>query len=81
MDKNAIAVYVSTDNEYEKVGYTPKKLTSYLHGPLSKRTLDVTVKNVRFQTCLLIGYYITLSISKKDAWDVVVRASLNFKSR
>ena len=58
MDKNAIAVYVSTDNEYEKVGYIPKELTSYLNVPLSKRTLDVTVKNVRFRTTyLLIGHY------------------------
>ena len=78
MDKNAIAVYVLTDNEYEKVGYIPKERISYLHGPLSKRTLDVTVENVRFRTTyLLIGYYITLNISKKGAWDnVVVRASL-----
>ena len=59
MDKNAIAVYVLTHDDYEKVGYILKELTSYLHAPLSKRTLDVTVKNVQFHTTyLLIGYYI-----------------------
>ena len=78
MDKNAIAVYVLTEDEYETVGYIPKELTSSLHGPLRKRTLDVTIKNVRLRTTyLLIGYYTTLDISKKGAWEnVVVGANL-----
>jgi hypothetical protein len=77
VDKNAIAVYVATNEVFEKVGYIPKELTCYLHGPLSKKTLDVEVKNVRFRTTyLLVGYYISINISKKGAWDnAVVRAS------
>ena len=77
-DKNAIAVYVMTEDDYEKVGYIPKELTMYLHGPLKASELDVSVKDVRFRTTyLLMGFYITLSISKKGAWNsFVVRASL-----
>ena len=78
-DKNAIAVYVMTDEckDFEKVGYIPKELTRYLHSLLKASKLDVSVKNVRFcTTYLLIGYYITLNISKKGTWDdFVVTAS------
>ena len=69
-DKNAIAVYVLTEDKYEKVGYIPRELTTYLHAPLQKRELDVSVKHVRFCVkYLLAGYYITLNISKKGAWN------------
>ena len=47
-DKNAIAVYVMTDEckDFEKVGYTPKEQTRYLHSLLKASKLDVSVKNV-----------------------------------
>ena len=64
---------------FEKVGYIPKELTRYLHSLLKASKLDVSVKNVRFcTTYLLIGYYITLNISKKGTWDdFVLTASHN----
>ena len=78
-DRNAIAVYVMTDEckDFEKVGYIPKELTTYLHSPLKASKLDVSVKDVRFRTTyLLIGFYITLNISKRGTWDdFVVTAS------
>ena len=63
--------------DFEKVGYTPKELTRYLHSLLKVSKLNVSVKNVRFcTTYLLIEYYITLNISKKGTWDdFVVTAS------
>ncbi len=77
-DKNAIAVYVMMEDDYEKVGYIPKELTMYLHGPLKASELDFSMKDVQFCTRnLLMGFYITLSIAKKGAWNsFAVRASL-----
>jgi hypothetical protein len=77
VDKNAIAVYVMTEDEYEKVGYIPRELTTYLHGPLKESALDVSVKHVRlYVKYLLAGYYITLNISKKGVWNnFVIQAS------
>ena len=63
--------------DFDKVGYIPKELTRYLHSLLKASKLDVSVKDVRFcTTYLLIGYYITLNISKRGTWDdFVVLAS------
>ena len=65
-DKNAIAVYIMSTNEYfEKVGYIANELTKHLHKPLKAYAL---------------GYYITINISKKGVWDdAVIKASHKIK--
>lgn len=78
-DPNAIAVYISFEGDYEKVGYLPRELTCFVHPLLQKPELDVQVKKIRFRTSYLrVGFYLTLDITKNGAWDdVVVAASKN----
>ena len=76
-DKNAIAVYIMSTNEcYEKVGYIANELTKYLHESLKVNALDITVCT----TFMLVGYYMTIHISKKGVWDdAVIKASHKIK--
>ena len=81
-DKNAIAVYIMSTNEcYEKVGYIANELTKYLHEPLKVNALDITVKEIHFRTTfMLVGYYMTIHISKKGVWDdAVIKAGHKIK--
>lgn len=76
-DKNAVAVYIMSTDDYEKVGYIASELTKYIHAPLKQSLLEVSVKQIRFRTTyLLMGFYLTINITKKGAWDsTVVKAS------
>jgi hypothetical protein len=80
-DKNAIAVYIMTIDDWDKVGYIASELTKYLHEPLKANALDVTVNEVRFRTTfMLVGYYLTIDITKKGLWDdTVIKASSKVK--
>ena len=72
-DSNAIAVYLMASDNYNKVGYIARELTSHLN-PIMK-SLDVSVKHIRFSTTFSTkGYYLTLEITKHGMWhnDVVV---------
>ena len=69
-DKNAIAVYVKSSSNYEKVGYIAKELTQYVHPVLSDKSHDVLVEKIRFCTTFrMIGFYLTITITKKGLWD------------
>ena len=80
-DKNAIAVYLMSSSDYEKVGYIAAELTRYLHPLLNDPSLEVSVKNIRFcTTFLMIGFYVTINITKRGQWDKqVIRASRTVK--
>jgi hypothetical protein len=79
VDPNAIAVYIMSSGDYEKVGYIAKELTKYVHPVLNDPTLDVEVSKIRFSaTYCMIGFYLTVDITKKGVWDkAVIRASKN----
>lgn len=78
-DNNAIAVYVMASDEYKKVGYIARELTTYLK-PIMK-SLDVEVKHIRFSTTFsTMGFYLTIEITKKGRWHKdVVAASKKVK--
>lgn len=78
-DKRAIAVYIMSSSDYEKVGYIPSELTKYIHPILKDPNLDVSVNRIRFCTTFQkIGFYLTIDITKKGLWDnAVVKASKN----
>ena len=80
-DSNAIAVFVMTDNDFYKVGYIASELTQYVHPCLDDPSFEVSVKNIRFSTTwMMVGYYITIELSKKGLWHKnVVKASKNVK--
>ncbi|CAB3993848.1 single-stranded-DNA-specific exonuclease [Paramuricea clavata] len=80
-DSNAIAVFVMTDNDFFKVGYIASELTQYVHPCLDDPSFEVSVKNIRFSTTwMMVGYYITIELSKKGLWHKnVVKASKNVK--
>jgi hypothetical protein len=77
VDPNAIAVYVMSSGDYEKVGYIAKELTQYVHPVLNDPTLDVEVNKIRFCVAFrLSGFYLTIDITKKGLWDkTVIKAS------
>jgi hypothetical protein len=79
MDPNAIAVYIMSSGDYAKVGYIAKELTKYVHPVLNDPTLDVEVSKIRFcATHCMIGFYLTVDITKKGLWDkAVIRTSKN----
>ena len=80
-DKHVIAVYIMSSSDYEKVGYLAKELTQYVHPVLSDKSLDVTVKKIRFCTTYrMVGFYLTLNITKNGLWDKkVINASKKVK--
>ena len=80
-DSNALAVFVQTDYEYKKVGYIASELTKYVHQHLHDPDFTVSVRHIRFCTNFwMVGYYITIELSKKGLWDKeVVKASKRVK--
>ena len=80
-DMHAIAVYVMSSSNYEKVGYIARELTQFVHPLLQDPALEVSVQRIWFCTVFLqIGFYITISITKSGLWDrKVVRASSKVK--
>jgi hypothetical protein len=80
-DNNAIAVYIMSEDTYEKVGYIPSELTQYVHPCINSSNFKVIVKSIRFRTTfLMIGFYITITLSKKGLWHKqVIRASKRVK--
>lgn len=80
-DSNAIAVYVMTDDSYDKVGYIASELTQFVHPYLNTPDFNVSVEKVTFCTkYLLVGFYLTISLSKKGLWhNEVIKASKKVK--
>lgn len=80
-DKHAIAVYVMSSSDYEKVGYLPRELTQYVHPVLQCPSLNVSINNIRFSTTFrMIGFYLTLDITKRGLWaKEVIKASQKVK--
>ena len=80
-DKSAIAVYLMSLSDYEKVGYIASDLTRYLHPLLKDPSLEVSVKNTRFCTTFLMkGFYVAINITKRGHWEKqVIRASRTVK--
>ena len=80
-DKNAIAVYIVSSSDYEKVGYFPTELTRFVHPLLKDLKLEVTVKQIRFcTTFLMIGFYLTIEISRTGLWEEpVIKVSRRVK--
>ena len=76
-DRNAIAVYIMSSGDYDKVGYIAKELTQYVHPVLNNPSLNVEVKKICFCAIYrMIGFYVTIEITKRGLWDdAVVRAS------
>jgi hypothetical protein len=76
-DPKAIAVLISTGNDFEKVGYLPRELTEFVHPLLNSGDIEVEVKRIFFKmTYLRVGFYMTINITKTGVWDdVVLRAS------
>jgi len=81
VDKHAIAVYVMSSSNYEKVGYVASELTQFVHPVLKDPTLEVSVQRIWFCTVFQqIGFYITINITKSGSWDKkVVKASSKVK--
>ena len=80
-DPNAIAVYVMSQDDFEKVGYIPRELTCFVHPLIQAGDVEVSVKNICFRTNYLrVGFYLTINITKTGLWDdAVVRASKNVR--
>ena len=80
-DPNAIAVYLMSDNDFEKVGYIPRELTCFIHPLLQAGNMEVSVRNIRFRTNYLrVRFYLTINITKTGLWDnAVVAASKNVR--
>ena len=79
--RSAIAVYLMSSSDYEKEGYIVSELTKYLHPLLKDPSLEVSVTKIRFcTTFLMIGFYLTINITKRGLWDKqVIRASCTVK--
>ena len=80
-DRNAIAVYIMASSEYKRVGYLAHELTQFLHPLLNDPSLEVSVNKIRFcTTFLMIGFYLTINITRKGLWEkAVVKASCKVK--
>ena len=76
-DQHAIAVLINCGGGWNKVGYIAKELTSDIHPIIERNNINVTVARIRFRVnYLLVGFYITLNITKKGPWSSkVVKAS------
>lgn len=77
-DNNAIAVFIQTDADFEKVGYIASELTKHVQPLLKDAHFDARVKSIRFRTTYMrIGFYITIELSRKGLWhNDVVKASV-----
>lgn len=72
-DQNAIAVFIMASSEYKKVGYIARELTKFVHPLLSDPSLEVSVNKIRFSTTfLMIGFYLTIDITRKRQWSKLV---------
>lgn len=70
IDKHAIAVYVMSSADYEKVGYIASEMTQFVHPALRDSSFQVSVKRIWFSTVfLMIGFYITINITISGPWD------------
>ena len=80
-DQNAIAIYIMASSDYKKVGYIARELTKFVHPLLSDLSLEVSVNKIRFSTTfLMIGFYLTIDITKTGVWEkAVVKASSKVK--
>lgn len=66
-DENATAVHINIGSDWNKVGYIARELTRELHPLIENSYIKVNVARIHFRVnYLLVGYYITLNISKKD---------------
>lgn len=76
-DSNAIAVFIQTDAEFEKVGYIASELTKHVQPFLKDPHFHTEVKRIRFRTTyMMIGFYITIELSKKGLWhNDIIKAS------
>lgn len=76
LDKHAIAVYVISSADYEKVGYIATEMTQFVHPVLKDPSFQVSVKSIWFFTVfLMIGFYFTINITKSGPWDKTVVAA------
>ena len=55
-DRDAIAVYIMYEDEFEKVGYIPHELTQYLHPLLKTHSLEYSISNSLFTYWFLFNY-------------------------
>lgn len=80
-DRNAIAVFIMSSSEYEKVGYLARELTQFVHPLLNDPSLGVSGEKIRFSaTFLMIGYYLTIDITRRGLWEKpVIKASRKVK--
>ena len=80
-DQNAIGVYIMTDDEYCRAGYIASELTQHVHPHLNEHDFDVSIEKITFCTKFLrVGFYLTISLSKKGPWHKdVVNASTKVK--
>ena len=80
-DQNAIAVLLDYEDGWKTVGYIAKELTCYLHPLLESDRISVTIAHIRFRvTYLLVGYYLTINITRKGQWPTkVITASKSVK--
>lgn len=68
-DSNAIAVLLNYGSGWHTVGYIAKELTNEIHPLLKKSNIKVAISHIRFRlSYLLIGYYLTLNITRKGQW-------------
>lgn len=68
-DQNAIAVLLDYRECWRTVGYIARELTCYLHPLIQSNRITVKIAHLRFRvTYLLVGYYLTLSITRKGQW-------------
>lgn len=69
-DQNAIAVYIMSSEEYQKVGYIARELTKFVHPLLKGPSTEVNVKRIRHDaTYKMVGFYLTIEITKKGVWE------------
>lgn len=68
-DKDAISVLLDYGSGWKVVGYIARELTCYLHPLIQSNSLLVTISHIRFRVSyLLLGYYLTINITKKGMW-------------
>ena len=68
-DKNAISVLLDYGCGWKVVGYIARELTSYFTPLINSNSIKVTIARIRFRVnCFLIGYYLTINITRKGMW-------------
>ena len=65
-DKNAIAVYIMSSSDYEKL----TELTRFAYPLLKDPKLEVTVKQIRLCTTFVVNiFHLTIEISTTGLWE------------